>query len=110
MYEEIQVAMVIDGAIRTLEVIVNVSVEGSAQTLGVAEVLARCSERHAHSPITHVCSHKRPRHKHHLCESHIRTILGMKCSLVHDKHNLSSSSECSENKWVQSSRVSAHHV
>lgn len=68
MYEDIQVAVVIDGAVRTLEVIVNVSVEGSAQTSGVAKVSARRSERHAQSPIAHVCSHKRPRRKHHLCE------------------------------------------
>lgn len=89
MSEEIQVAMVMHCAVRTLEVIVNVFVKGSAQTSGVSEVSAQRSDSLARSPIAHVCSHKRPRRKHHLCA---RTILGMKCSLVHDKHNSSASS------------------
>lgn len=68
LYEEIQVAVVIHDAVRTLEIVVNVFVEGSTQTSGLAEVSTRCSESHAHSPVAHICSHKRPRRKHHLRE------------------------------------------
>lgn len=68
MDEALEVAAAEGGAVGSVQVVVAVPVEGSAEAAGAVEVRPRRPHCQAHSPVAHVGAQKCPRGKQHLEE------------------------------------------